>query len=118
MVQIITFLSFRTQKLRQLKGFCGQCLKGGRAVIIVMAISQLLGVLCLHYQAVFYLLHKADHMFDTMSGTLAHWHIGTVLQWHIGTLEQWNIDTLAPGTMAQWFTPSPAATLQTNTLAE
>ena len=68
--------------------------KGGRAVIIVMAISQLLGVLCLHYQAVFYLLHKADHMFDTMSGTLA--------QFYSGTLEHWNSDTLTPWHLELW----------------
>ena len=103
MVQIITFLSFRTQKIRQLKGFCEQCLKGGRAVIIVMAISQLLGVLCLHYQAVFYLLHKADHMFDTMSGTLA--------QFYSGTLEHWNSDTLAPWHLELWHSGTVAHTL-------
>ena len=112
MVQIITLLSFAENKATQ--RFLWTMSKGGRGVIIVMAVSHLLGVLCLHYQAVFYLLHKADHMFDTMSATLAHWHSSTVAHWNIGTVTHWHPGTWNYGTVAQWHTPSPAAILQTN----
>ena len=97
MVQIITFLSFRTQKIRQLKGFCEQCLKGGEGCHHCHGyFTAFGGVVSPLSSCILPSTQSWPHVWHDV------WHIGTVLQWHIGTLEQWHIGTLAPGTMAQW----------------